>query len=133
MNLTIRGEEERVAELIELAHETYTSVLKYNDENSLSCVLTMAYFTAPAYYNIIRECPSGKGYADFILMPRKNAGTRPAMVIELKCDEVVDTAIRQINDKGYTGVLADYRGDVLLVGISYNKKTKKHSCRIEKR
>ena len=133
LNLTIRGEEERVAELIELAHETYTSVLKYNDENSLSCVLTMAYFTAPAYYNIIRECPSGKGYADFILMPRKNAGTRPAMVIELKCDEVVDTAIRQINDKGYTGVLADYRGDVLLVGISYNKKTKKHSCRIEKR
>ena len=93
----------------------------------------MAYFTAPAYYNIIRECPSGKGYADFILMPRKNAGTRPAMVIELKCDEVVDTAIRQINDKGYTGVLADYRGDVLLVGIMNNKKTKKHSCRIEKR
>ena len=43
LNLTIRGEEERVAELIELAHETYTSVLKYNDENSLSCVLTMAY------------------------------------------------------------------------------------------
>lgn len=55
---TIDGNAERVAELIELAHETYTSILKYNDENALSCVLTMAYFTAPAYYNVIRElCP----------------------------------------------------------------------------
>ncbi|MDD6616408.1 MAG: hypothetical protein PUF13_09965, partial [Lachnospiraceae bacterium] len=55
---TIEGNEKRVAELIELAHDTYTSILKYNDENSLSCVLTMAYFTAPAYYNIIREMPA---------------------------------------------------------------------------
>ena len=65
---TITGKEEKVAELIELAHDTYTSVLKYNDENSLSCVLTMAYFTAPAYYNVIREMPAGKGFADFVSM-----------------------------------------------------------------
>ena len=69
---TIAGKEEKVAELIELAHDTYTSVLKYNDENSLSCVLTMAYFTAPAYYNIIREMPTGKGFADFVFIPRAN-------------------------------------------------------------
>ena len=69
---TIAGKEEKVAELIELAHDTYTSVLKYNDENSLSCVLTMAYFTAPAYYNIIREMPPGKGFADFVFIPRAN-------------------------------------------------------------
>lgn len=130
LDVTIERNEKRVAELIELAHETYTSVLKYNDENSLSCVLTMAYFTAPAYYTIIRECPGGKGYADFIFLPRKNAGARPAMVIELKCDEAVDTAIEQIKDKGYAGALEDYKEDVLLVGISYNKKTKKHSCKI---
>ena len=68
---TIDGNANRVAELIELAHETYTSVLNYNDENSLSCVLTMAYFTAPAYYDIIREHPAGKGYADFIFKPRE--------------------------------------------------------------
>ena len=60
---TIDGNADKVAEIIELAHETYTSVLNYNDENSLSCVLTMAYFTAPAYYDIIREHPAGKGYA----------------------------------------------------------------------
>ncbi|MCI5731595.1 MAG: ATP-binding protein [Eubacterium sp.] len=132
LTMTIRGNEQRVAELIEQAHETYTSILKYNDENSLSCVLTMAYFTAPAYYNIIRECPAGKGFADFIFLPRKNAGTRPAMVVELKCDESTDTAIRQIKEKGYTGVLKDYKEEVLLVGISYSKETKKHSCKIER-
>ena len=130
--MTIRGNEECVAKLIELAHETYTSVLKYNDENSLSCVLTMAYFTAPAYYNIIRECPAGKGYADFVFIPRKNAGIRPAMVVELKCDECVDTAISQIKTKGYAGVLKDYEEEILLVGISYNRETKKHVCKIEK-
>lgn len=132
LDVTIEGREDRVAELIELAHETYTSVLKYNDENSLSCVLTMAYFTAPAYYNIIRECPAGKGYADFVFMPRKNAGTRPAMVIELKCDESVDTAITQIKEKGYVELLNSYKDRILLVGISYNKRTKKHTCKIEK-
>lgn len=63
---TMDGEADKVAELIELAHETYTSVLNYNDENPLSCVLTMTYFTAPAYYNIIGEMPAGKGFADFV-------------------------------------------------------------------
>ena len=62
---TIDKDAEKVAEIIELAHETYTSIKKYNNENALSCVLTMAYFTAPAYYNIVREFPTGKGFADF--------------------------------------------------------------------
>ena len=131
LDLTIEGNEERVAELIEDAHETYTSILKYNEENSLSCVLTMAYFTAPAYYNIIRECPTGKGYADLVFLPRKNAGGRPAMVVELKCDETADAAIDQIKERRYTGVISDYKENMLLVGISYNKTTKKHSCVIE--
>ena len=90
---TIRGDAERVAELIELAHETYTSILKYNDENSLSCVLTMAYFIAPAYYNVIREIPAGKGFADFVSLPRANAGNRPAMIVELKHNQSADIAI----------------------------------------
>ena len=87
---TIDGNAERVAEIIELAHETYTSILKYNDENALSCVLTMAYFTAPAYYNVIREMPSGKGFADFVFLPRANAGNRPAMIVELKYNQSAD-------------------------------------------
>ena len=87
---------DKVAELVELAHDTYTSVLKYNDENSLSCVLTMAYFTANAYYNIVREFPAGKGFADLVFIPRANACGRPAIVIELKYNASADSAISQI-------------------------------------
>lgn len=131
---TIDGNADKVAEIIELAHETYTSVLTYNDENSLSCVLTMAYFTAPGYYNIIREMPSGKGFADFVFIPRANAGYRPAMVVELKYNQSADTAIRQIKEKRYQGALADYRDRILLVGINYDaegKDKKHHTCVIE--
>ena len=131
---TIDGNADKVAEIIELAHETYTSVLTYNDENSLSCVLTMAYFTAPGYYNIIREMPSGKGFADFVFIPRANAGYRSAMVVELKYNQSADTAIRQIKEKRYQGALSDYRDRILLVGINYDaegKDKKHHTCVIE--
>ncbi|MCI5727393.1 MAG: ATP-binding protein [Clostridium sp.] len=131
---TIDGNADRVAELIELVHETYTSVLNYNDENSLSCVLTMAYFTAKAYYEIVREHPAGKGYVDFIFKPRVNAGWRPAMVVELKYNKSADTAIKQIKEKRYQGVLSGYSDKILLVGINYDadvKDKKHHTCIIE--
>ena len=134
LRATIKGDEEKVAELVELAHDTYTSVLKYNDENSLSCVLTMAYFTAPAFYNIIREMPAGKGFADFVFIPRANAGFRPAMVVELKYNKSADTAIKQIKEKRYHGALSGYSDKILLVGISYDadgKDKKHHTCVIE--
>ena len=127
---TISGNTEKVAELIELAHDTYTSILKYNDENSLSCVLTMAYFTAPAYYTIIREMPAGKGFADFVFLPRANAGNRPAMIVELKYNQSADTVIRQIKEKRYQGALSGYESKILLVGISYDNE-KHHTCSIE--
>ena len=131
---TIDKNEDKVAEIIELAHETYTSVLNYNNENSLSCVLTMAYFTAPAYYDIIREHPAGKGFADFIFKPRANAGWRPAMVVELKYNKSADTAIQQIKEKRYQGALSGYGDKILLVGINYDiegEDKKHHTCVIE--
>ena len=131
---TIDGDAEKIAEIIELAHDTYTSILKYNDENSLSCVLTMAYFTAPAYYNVVREMPTGKGFADFVFIPRANAGFRPAMVVELKYNQSADTAINQIKEKRYQGALSGYQDKILLVGINYDaegKEKKHHSCVIE--
>ena len=134
LDATIDGNSDKVAELVEIAHETYTSILKYNDENSLSCVLTMAYFTASAYYNIVRELPSGKGFADLAFIPRANAGGRPAFVVELKYNESADSAIRQIKDRRYSGILQGYGDKILLVGINYNenpKNKKKHTCIIE--
>ena len=134
LDVTIDGEADRVAELIELAHETYTSILKYNDENSLSCVLTMAYFTAPAYYNIVREFPAGKGFADMVFIPRANAGNRPAMVVELKYNQSADSAINQIKERRYQGALSGYSDRILLVGVNYDadgEDKKKHTCVIE--
>ena len=134
LRATINGDNEKVAELIEIAHDTYTSVLKYNDENSLSCVLTMAYFTAPGYYNIVREMPAMKGFADFVFIPRANAGKRPAMVVELKYNKSADSAITQIKEKRYHGVLEGYSDKILLVGINYDaegKENKHHTCIIE--
>ena len=133
---TIDGESDKVAELLELSHDTYTSLLKYNDENSLSCAITMAYYTAPAYYTVVRELQTGKGFADLVFVPRKEAGSRPAMIIELKWDDSADTAIKQIKERRYTGALTGYEKEILLVGISYDKDSesseyKKHYCSIE--
>ena len=131
INATIRCDTDKVADYIEIAHETYTSVLKYNDENALSCVITMAYFTAPAYYNVIRELPSGKGFADIVMIPRPDSGNKPPMIIELKYDKDADTALKQIKEKRYYGKLNGY-SDVLLVGINYDKNSKKHECTIDR-
>lgn len=98
--------------------------MNYNDENSLSCVLTMAYFTAPGYYEIVREHPAGKGYANFIFKPRANVGWRPAMVVELKYNQSADTAIKQIKEKRYQGALLGYSDKILLVGINYDAEGK---------
>ena len=130
---TIEGNEERVAEIIDLAHEAYTSVLKYNDENSLSCVITMAYFTATAYYNVIRELPAGKGFADIAMIPRADSGNKPALLIELKYDKDADSAIRQIKEKRYAGALTGFAGEIVIAGINYNKETKEHRCVIERK
>ena len=134
LKATIRKDTEKVAEIIELAHETYTSILKYNDENSLSCVLTMAYFTAPAYYNIVREFPAAKGFADMVFIPRANAGNRPAMVVELKYNQSADSVINQIKERRYQGALSGYSDKILLVGVNYEadgEDKKKHTCVIE--
>ncbi|MCD7709204.1 MAG: PD-(D/E)XK nuclease domain-containing protein, partial [Clostridiales bacterium] len=62
--------------------------------------------------------------------PHKNVD-KPAMVVELKFDKSTDAAIKQIKEKRYAGALSDYDGKILLVGINYDKDTKKHSCEIE--
>ena len=43
----------------------------------------------------------------------------------------VHTAIEQIHDKEYQGKVSQYDGRVILVGINYDSKLKKHECIIE--
>ena len=95
LQATWKLENKVVAEKIQAAHFE-TSILKYNDENALACVLSLAYYSARAYYTEIRELPSGKGFADIAYLPRKEHLDRPAMIIELKWDKSADSAIRQI-------------------------------------
>ena len=121
----------RVAEGIENAHFE-TSHIQYNDENALSYTLSLAYYAARQYYTMIREMPAGNGFADIIYVPRQKYADKPAMIAELKWNKDADTAIRQIKEKKYVKALDGYVGDVLLIGIDYDKKTRKHECKIEK-
>ena len=130
LKATLEGDEEAVARGVELAHDENTSILSYNDENSLSCVLSIAYYYARNNYVMHRELASGKGFADIVLIPRKNVDS-PAIVIELKVDKDADSALDQIRRKEYPAKVAEYAGNLLLVGISYDRGTKQHSCRIE--
>ena len=120
-----------VAEGISRAHEEI-SILQYNDENSLSCTIHLAFYFAREYYTIVREFPSGKGFADICFLPRRLHGDKPAVIIELKWDKGVLGAIAQVKERGYVNALKDYQGNLLLVGVDYNRKTKTHSCVIEK-
>lgn len=84
------------------------------------------------YFIPIREMPAGKGFADFIFLPKTEyINEVPALLIELKWNKLENTAIQQIKDKNYTEALERYTDDILLVGINYDKKTKKHQCLIE--
>ena len=131
---TLEQDENKVGNQIEKIHNEYTSVIQYNDENSLSCVLTIAYLcTMQYYFKPIRELPTGRGFCDFVYIPKAEyRDYYPALVVELKWNKKVITAIEQIKCKQYTDSVLDYTGDILLVGIAYDKTTKVHSCKIEK-
>ncbi len=130
MEATLKCDGKKVAEYLEAAHQDNSSILKYNDENSLSCVISLAYYSARNNYCIYREMPSGKGFADLVFIPKRH--NLPAIVVELKSGESAKTALRQIRDKNYCDCLKDYSGEILLVGINYDRDTKKHDCIIEK-
>ena len=137
LNATISGDEDNVARIIEHVHQENTSILAYNDENSLACVISLAYYSAKKNYVIYRELVGGKGFADLVFIPRKTTQA-PAIVVELKRNQTADAAIDQIKRKEYVQSLKDYRGEVLLVGINYESKDsdgenyKKHFCKIER-
>ncbi len=131
---TLNMNEASVAWRLEKVHSQETSILAYNDENSLACVLSIAYYYAKKDYIVHREFATGKGFADIVLIPRKNVDL-PAIVLELKYDKSADAAISQIHRKDYPSKVAEYVGDMLLVGINYDRRApygKRHTCKIEK-
>ncbi len=133
LEATLCCDEESVARGLDRAHTEAASILTYNDENSLGCAIGLAYYSARKDYKLIRELPAGRGFADVVFLPLPFS-TKPALVVELKYDKSASTAIQQIKDRKYTQALEGYSGEVLLVGVNYDKggKNKAHSCVIEK-
>ena len=123
---------EAVAKIFDEAHQDHTSILTYNNENSLANVIAISLFLSTTNtYNVVRELPTGKGYADLVYLPKPGVN-KPALLIELKFDKSAQTAITQIKEKNYLQFFKDYKGEVLLVGINYSKDTKTHQCIIER-
>ena len=128
---TLDENADSVAQAIDAAHDEQTSILSYNNENSLACVLSIAYFFARNDYVIHRELASGKGFADLVFLPRKNV-EKPALVVELKCGKSAEEAIEQIKNRDYISKVSQHTANILLVGINYDRDTKLHSCIIER-
>lgn len=127
LEATINMDEAKVVEILESVHDQEILFLEYNNENSLSCVISLCYLYARDYYEISREEKSGKGYVDYIFKPLMNG---PAIVLELKYNKSSKEAIEQIKAKNYIQKAEKYN-DILIVGINYDEK-KHHECIIEK-
>lgn len=121
---------EQVSKGIEQAHFE-TSHLQYNDENALSYTISLALYAARNFYQVYRELPTGKEFADLVFIPRKKFPDKPALIVELKWDKTAKGAIDQIKNKQYFESLKEYQGNLLLVGINYDKNTREHQCEIE--
>lgn len=127
---TLNMDEEAVAKAFEAAHTAGTAPVFYNNEQALRSIIRFAYITCVDEFLRIDELPSGHGYADVVFFPKKNSAM-PLMLIELKWDKTEKGAINQIKRNDYPQVLKEYGGDILLVGINYDSKSHKHTCRIE--
>ena len=130
LDATLKKDTKTVEQLLERIHLENTSILNYNDENSLSCVITLAYYAARRDYVWERELPTGKGFADIVFIPRKDKQV-PVMIIELKWNKDANSAIQQIKERKYTEKVRQHGDKILLVGINYDKKKKIYDCKIE--
>ncbi len=136
LKATLTGDTSKMAEILEYAHNTESPILSYNSEIELAAVVNLVYLSARDQYHMEREDKAGEGYVDFIFYPvRKNAD---GIILELKVDASPEEAIEQIKEKKYSlrfkgklGEIPKYTGRILAVGISYNRKTKRHYCKVE--
>ena len=119
-----------VASYLHNIHNSEIPILKYNDENSLACVVTLAYLAARNKYKVEREEKSGKGFVDFIFYPRQK--NMPGIILELKADSTPEAAIAQIKEKEYVEKLKKENvGRIIAVGLNYDTAKKEHQCVVE--
>ena len=130
LKATVNEDSKTVERILHEIHNSEIPILQYNDENSLSCVLTLAYLSARDTYRVEREEKSGKGYTDFSFHPIRKRDK--VFIVELKKDENVDVALNQIREKEYVQKFKKENNEVLAVAICYDSKPKEHSCKIER-
>lgn len=128
---TIDGDENAVAAAISRVHDSNYAPQFYNDEQALRSTIRMAYLSCVDQYVKIEELPSGHGVADLVFVPKRRS-MLPAMVMELKWNKTEAAAIAQIKERNYPAALQNFGGEILLVGINYNSRTKVHTCQIER-
>ena len=133
LDATLNLDTETVSEILEEFHQSNTSPKFYNNEQALRSVVIMAYLSSVDHYTCFEELASGKGYSDILFLPNVTS-SKPALLIELKWDKSAPGAILQMKKKNYPQILErfKYRGEVLLIGINYSTKSKKHTCKIER-
>lgn len=136
LKATLAGNTKVMEEILEYAHNTETPILSYNNETELSAIVNLIYLSARDIYRVEREDKAGKGFVDFVFYPKRECD--PGMILELKVDHTPEEALEQIKNKNYKlrfqGKLAEKKVTVkkiLGIGISYDRKTKKHSCQVE--
>ena len=136
LQATIHVDTDTMEEILEYVHDTEVPIYSYNSEVELSAIVNLVYLSARDEYRVEREDKAGKGFVDFIFYPKRN--NIPGIILELKIDHTPQKAIEQIKEKNYQlrfqgkiGEIPVYEGSILAVGISYDKKTKKHSCEVE--
>ena len=129
----VHGDELAVAAILDKIHCELASILTFNNENTLACVVMYACYTARKDFFVFRELPSGVGFVDIALIPLPNRGL-PAVLVKLKWNHDADSAIKQIYNRKYTSSFDNYKGEIVLVGVNYNKdsKDKMHTCKIER-
>ena len=127
---TITLKKDKIARAFDDYHFEASSLLEFNDENSMRCAIVLAYYAAKPFYKIFHELPTGKGFADMVFIPLHNS-SRPAIVVELKYDKTADSAIDQIHRKEYPASLKGFSKRIILCGINYNKSTSKHEVEME--
>ena len=136
LRATLSRDTQKMSEILQYAHNTESPILSYNNEVELSAIVNLVYLSARNKYRIEREDKVGKGFVDFIFYPWNLTNT--CIILELKVDHSPEDALLQIREKDYllrfqgkSGETRKYTGEVLGVGISYDKETKEHFCKVE--
>ena len=100
-----------------------------NTEGVLQTIVHLSYFNCNDFYFILKEPSVSTGRADVVFVPKDH--NHIPMIVELKVNGTVDTALDQIKDKKYVNLFDGYHGKVLFVGINYDSSTLVHDSKTE--